>query len=58
MTNKSKLKIARDGPPKETINKYRKMWIKHNNPNDSYTIPKDKLPDVQRIVLYEQWPTT
>ena len=40
------------------LNRDSNMWIKHNNPNDSYTIPKDKLPDVQRIVLYEQWPTT
>lgn len=47
---------GRDGLDQGTINKYRKMWQKHHNPNDPYTIPSDKLPAVQDIVIFERWP--
>tara|TARA_R100000152_G_C6687612_1_gene120000 strand:+ start:114 stop:749 length:636 start_codon:yes stop_codon:yes gene_type:complete len=47
---------GRDGLDQGTINKYRKMWQKHHNPDDPYTIPPDKLPAVQDIVIFERWP--
>lgn len=50
------LQTAGYGPDQDTINQYRKLWIKHHNPNDPYKIPSDNLRNVQDIVIFGRWP--